>query len=269
MAEVMLGDIRIHYLDTGLPDADVILLLLHAFPLQAGMWDEQLRRFGDRYRLIAPDLKGFGGSDAPNDPAAYSVESYADDAAGLLSLLDLERAVVAGQGVLGGQVALALFERHREQVAALVLAGVSPDAATPEEAAANATQQHWIRVEGDLQLLINRLVDRLVGRETSRRAEAVRLARQLMGANPPAGWIGGLEALTNRPDFGPDLDKIDVPTLVVRGAADELVPRETADAMVVQIPDVELVTVADAGHRVSLEQPEAVSRAVEGLLERI
>jgi pimeloyl-ACP methyl ester carboxylesterase len=105
MAEVMLGDIRIHYLDTGLPDADVILLLLHAFPLQAGMWDEQLRRFGDRYRLIAPDLKGFGGSDAPNDPAAYSVESYADDAAGLLSLLDLERAVVAGQGVLGGQVA--------------------------------------------------------------------------------------------------------------------------------------------------------------------
>jgi pimeloyl-ACP methyl ester carboxylesterase len=74
--------------------------------------------------------------------------------------------------------------------------------------------------------------------------------------------------LTNRPDFGPDLDKIDVPTLVVRGA-DELVPRETADAMVVQIPDVELVTVADAGHLVSLEQPEAVSRAVEGLLERI
>jgi pimeloyl-ACP methyl ester carboxylesterase len=60
-----------------------------------------------------------------------------------------------------------------------------------------------------------------------------------------------------------------VPTLVVRGAADELVPRETADAMVVQIPDVELVTVADAGHLVSLEQPEAVSRAVEGLLERI
>jgi pimeloyl-ACP methyl ester carboxylesterase len=232
MAEAMLGDIRIHYLDTGLPDADVILLLLHAFPLQAGMWDEQLRWFGDRYRLIAPDLKGFGGSDAPEDPAAYSVESYADDAAGLLSLLDLERAVVAGQGVLGGQVALALFERHREQVAALVLAGVSPDAATPEEAAANATQQHWIRVEGDLQLLINRLVDQLVGRETSRRAEAVKLARQLMGAN-------------------------------------ELVPRETADAMVVQIPDVELVTVADAGHLVSLEQPEAVSRAVEGLLERI
>jgi pimeloyl-ACP methyl ester carboxylesterase len=149
------------------------------------------------------------------------------------------------------------------------MASAPPRRGRPEEAAANGEQQHWIRVEGDLQLLINRLVDRLVGRETSRRAEAVRLARQLMGANPPAGWIGGLEALTNRPDFGPDLDKIDVPTLVVRGAADELVPRETADAMVVQIPDVELVTVADAGHLVSLEQPEAVSRAVEGLLERI
>jgi pimeloyl-ACP methyl ester carboxylesterase len=77
---------------------------------------------GDR----PPDLKGFGGSDAPEDPTAYSVESYTDDAADLPSLLDLPRAVVAGAGVLGRQVALALFERHREQVAALALAGATP-----------------------------------------------------------------------------------------------------------------------------------------------
>jgi 3-oxoadipate enol-lactonase len=268
MAEVMLEDTRIHYLDAGPPDADMILLLLHDFPLQAAMWDQQLRWLGHRHRVIAADLKGFGGSDAPEDPAAYSVESYADDAAGLLSLLDLERAVVVGQG-LGGQVALSLFQRHREQVAALVLAGVTPDAATPQEADTNGEQQHWIRVEGDLGLLINRLVDRLVGLETSRRSEAVKLARQLMGSNQPAGWIGGLQALTNRPDFGPDLDKIDVPTMVMRGAEDQLVARETADAMVAQIPDVELVAIADAGHLVSLEQPEAVNRALEGLLERI
>lgn len=100
-----------------------MILLLHALPLQAAMWDEQLRWFGERHRVMAPDLKGFGGSDAP----AYSVESY------------------------------------------------------------NGEQRHWIPVEGDLQLLINRRVDQLVGRETSRRAEAVRLARRLMGTDPPAG----------------------------------------------------------------------------------
>jgi hypothetical protein len=115
------------------------------------------------------------------------------------------------------------------------MASAPPRRGRPEEAAANGEQQHWIRVEGDLQLLINRLVDQLVGRETSRRAEAVRLARRLMGTNPPAGWIGGLEALTNRPDFCPDLDKIDVPTLVLRGPEDQLVGREGADSMVVQI----------------------------------
>lgn len=48
-----------------------MILLLHALPLQAAMWDEQLRWFGERHRVMAPDLKGFGGSDAP----AYSVES--------------------------------------------------------------------------------------------------------------------------------------------------------------------------------------------------
>jgi pimeloyl-ACP methyl ester carboxylesterase len=104
-----------------------VIPLLHALPLQAAMWDEQLRWFGERHRVMAPDLKGFGGSDAPEDPAACSVESY------------------------------------------------------------NGEQQHWIRVEDDLQLPINRRVDQLVGRETSRRAEAVRLARRLMGTNPPAG----------------------------------------------------------------------------------
>jgi pimeloyl-ACP methyl ester carboxylesterase len=104
-----------------------VILLLRALLLQAARWDEQLRWFGERHRVMAPDLKGFGGSDAPEDPAAYSVESY------------------------------------------------------------NGEQQHWIRVEDDLQLPINRRVDQLVGRETSRRAEAVRLARRLMGTNPPAG----------------------------------------------------------------------------------
>jgi pimeloyl-ACP methyl ester carboxylesterase len=104
-----------------------VILLLRALLLQAARWDEQLRWFGERHRVMAPDLKGFGGSDAPEDPAACSVESY------------------------------------------------------------NGEQQHWIRVEDDLQLPINRRVDQLVGRETSRRAEAVRLARRLMGTNPPAG----------------------------------------------------------------------------------
>ena len=60
MADVMLEDTRIHHPDLGLPDADVILLL-HAFPL-AAMWDEQLRWFGERHRVMAPDLKGFGAT---------------------------------------------------------------------------------------------------------------------------------------------------------------------------------------------------------------
>ena len=113
-----------------------MILLLHALLLEAARWDEQLRWFGERHRVMAPDLKGFGGSDAPEDPAAYSVESY------------------------------------------------------------NGEQQHWIRVEDDLHLLINRRVDQLVGRETSRRAEAVRLARRLMGTDRPA-----------RPNRGPRSDQ--------------------------------------------------------------
>jgi pimeloyl-ACP methyl ester carboxylesterase len=91
-----------------------------------------------------------------------TVVSHADAVAGLIASLDPERAVLIGQG-LGGQVASSVFQRHREQVAALVLAGISPDAATPEEAARRSEEQLWIQVEGDLQLLVNRMVDMLVG----------------------------------------------------------------------------------------------------------
>ena len=81
-------------------------------------------------------------------------------------------------------------ERHRAIAPDLKGFGGTPDAATPGGGHRQREQQQWIRLEGDLQLLINRLVDQLVGRDTSRRAETVRLARQLMGTNPPAGSAG-------------------------------------------------------------------------------
>ncbi|MDP9235725.1 MAG: alpha/beta fold hydrolase, partial [Actinomycetota bacterium] len=68
---------RISYTDTGGDGIPVVLL--HAFPLHAGMWQPQLDALGDRFRVIAPDLKGFGGSDAPDDAAGYSMDGYADD----------------------------------------------------------------------------------------------------------------------------------------------------------------------------------------------
>jgi hypothetical protein len=80
-------------------------------------------------------------------------------------------------------------ERHRAIAPDLKGFGGTPDAAT-RGGHRQREQQQWIRLEGDLQLLINRLVDQLGGRETSRRAETVRLARRLMGTNPPAGSAG-------------------------------------------------------------------------------
>ena len=188
---------RLHYIDEGA--GDLPLLFVHAFPLQSGMWEPQCQAFADRYRLLAPDLMGFGSSDAPSDRAAYSVDSWADDLMGLASDLALDRVVVIGLSS-GGSVALALAHRHPGLVGALVLAGTRPDPDSPDDQAWRTNQQEWLAGGGDLESLANRLVRSMVGTTSSRRGEVVKKALWWLENNAREGLIGGLEALKNRTD---------------------------------------------------------------------
>ena len=108
---------------TGLP-----LVLLHAFPLNATMWHPQITALMSECRCIAPDLRGFGSSPTVGP---YSMDQYADDVAGLLDYLQVDRAVVAGLS-MGGYVALSLWRRHQSRVRGLVLADTRATADTPE-----------------------------------------------------------------------------------------------------------------------------------------
>src|SRR5258708_7175739 len=95
------------------------LVLLHAFPLSAAMWLAQRESLAGRFRVITPDLRGFGGSVLGKDDP--SIETMADDVAQMLRSKGLERAVIGGLS-MGGYVAMALCRHHPEQVLGLVLA---------------------------------------------------------------------------------------------------------------------------------------------------
>src|SRR5690606_701252 len=149
--QAQVGDIRMHWQEVGTGDA---VLFVHGFPLDSRMWSEQLERIPRRFRLLAPDLRGFG-STARGD-AALSMDRFADDLAGLLDHLGIERVVVCGLS-MGGYVAFALWRRHADRIRALVLCATRASADTEEVrrgrfALAGRVQESGSRVAADEQI---------------------------------------------------------------------------------------------------------------------
>lgn len=247
-----------NYVDVGAGGPAV--LLLHAFPFHSGMWEPQVEALAGRHRLVVPDLKGFGGSDAPDDVSAYSMAGYADEVAGLLATLELEQVAVVGLS-MGGYVAFSLLSRHRPLVSALVLADTRADPDSDQVLERRTNQQRTVREEGTGPV-IEALLDTLLADYTRQhRPEVVDRARRLMD-NPPAGFVGALEAMKTRPDGSAQLDSIDVPTLVVVGEEDKPSPPEVAESMHERIRGSRLVVLPEAGHLTNLEVPGPFNQAV-------
>jgi 3-oxoadipate enol-lactonase len=243
------------------------LVLLHAFPLHSAMWAPQLACLSTGRRVVAPDLKGFGASDAPDDLAGYTMTAYADELAGLLDALGLDRVVLGGLS-MGGYVAFAFLRRYADRVTGLLLADTRAAADTAEVFQRRSDQQAQVAGEGTDALIEVLLAGLLCDDTKAHRLELVDRVRRLM-ANPAAGYLGALEAMKHRPDATAELASIDVPTLVVVGEQDALSPPDVVRAMADAIPDAELAVLPGAGHLSNLEAADAFNAAVGDFLERL
>lgn len=256
--ETNLNGIRMGYEDGGSGEA---VLLLHAFPLSGAMWRPQVTALRERYRVIVPDLRGFGGTDAP--PGAYSMDQHADDAAALLEYLGVARAAVVGLS-MGGYIAFAFWRRHRDKVAALVLADTRAGADSAEGKAGREANARLAEEEG-AAAIADKLIPGLVAPDAP---QAVRdELRALVLANSPEGIAGALRGMAARPDSTPDLAGIGVPTLVIVGAEDGLTPPAEAERIHAEVAGSALVQLDGAGHLSSLERPEAFNDAVRAFLD--
>lgn len=235
------------------------LVLLHGFPLGADMWRPQLERPPAGWRLIAPDLRGFGGSSI--DSRELGVDDYAHDVLLLMEDLSLSTAVIAGLS-LGGYIAFAMFRRAPERIGGLILADTRPTADNDEGARARRDLLDAIRRDG-LGVLADRQIPKLLGATTHReRPEVTVQVRRLIAAHASPGIEAAIVALINRPDSTGDLSRIAVPTLVVVGEEDEITPVEQARAMHQAIRGSSLAILPRAGHLSSLEAAGAFSTTI-------
>lgn len=236
------------------------LVLLHAFPLSSAMWLAQREALAERFRVVTPDLRGFGGS--PLGTAEPSVDVMADDVAALLDAKGIDRAVVGGLS-MGGYVTLAFCRRHPDRVLGVVLADTK---ATPDTETARADRLRIAeRLEADktVDVLLEELLPRLVGPTTMRqRALIYGRVRGLVQSAPPSAAAWAQRAMAARPDALESLAGLHAPALVVHGAEDEITTEDDARAMVEALPNAELTLVPRSGHLPPVEQPQLFNEAV-------
>lgn len=236
------------------------LVLLHAFPLSSAMWLAQREGLANRFRVVTPDLRGFGGSVLGDDEP--SVDAMADDVARLFRSLGVRRAVVAGLS-MGGYVAMALCRRHPDLVLGLVLAATRAAADTEAVRAHRLRQAERLDRDGGPQVLVDEVLPGLVGPTTYRqRALVYGRVRGLVQATPPGAAAWALRAMAGRPDAFDTLRAAKVPALVMIGDEDALATEEEARAMADALPNAELQVVPRAGHLCAVEQPDLFNQAV-------
>lgn len=238
------------------------LLLVHGWPLDASMWGEQKAALGAEVDVLAPSLPGFG--DTPGAGDVLTMDDGADFLASQLDLAGVERAVVCGLSI-GGYVTFALWRRHRDRIAGLVLADTRAEADDDAGKERRRAVADLARGEGSDAIADNppallsesadpALWDRV--KETIRRQPGEAIAAAALG-------------MGERPDSRPDLQTIDVPTTVIVGSADTLTPPPMSEAMADAIPGADLVVLDGAGHLSNLESPDEFNSAVRDLLARV
>ena len=240
------------------------LLLLHAFPLNAAMWDDQLPSFSELAKVWAPDLPGFGASAAAE--IAGSLDELAREIADRLKREGVTRAAVAGCS-MGGYLAFALLRVAPALVSQLVLLN-SEASADAETARTNRLAlADRVEREGCGFLEDEWHLGALSAATLEQRPAVVKRVRALVHDATPAGVAAAQRAMASRPDSTPLLGELRIPVLVVHGLDDRYVSEQEARAMAGAIQGAQFVGVAQAGHLPNLERPEIVTDAVRHFLQ--
>jgi non-heme chloroperoxidase len=262
--------IELHYEDIG---AGKPIVLVHGWPLSGRSWENQVSALvGAGFRVIAYDRRGFGASSQPWN--GYDYDTFAADLDALLRHKDLRDATLVGFSMGGGEVARYIGRYGTERIARAVFVsavtpfllktGDNPDGGLDEAAIAGFNAG----VVGDRMAFLDQFTKGFfsAGGELKVSEEQRRYALEIAAFASPKGTLDCVAAF-GRTDFRADLKKIAVPTLVIHGDQDAIVPFEVSGKRTAaSIPGAKLALIKGAPHGLLASHPKEVNVALLSFL---
>jgi pimeloyl-ACP methyl ester carboxylesterase len=227
------------------------------------MWEGQIDGLSDEYRVIAPDLRGFGRSDVVD---TASMEEFAGDLVALLDTLIINQPVALCGLSMGGYIAWQFWRRFGNRLDRLILCDTRAAADTDEAAAARRQNADEVLARG-ADALADSMIPKLFASQTlQNRTELVAATRKVMTGTERQGIAAALRGMADRSDMTPQLADIQVPALVICGQDDAISTPAEMRSIAAVIPRARYVEIANAGHMAPLEQPGPVNDAIRAFL---
>jgi pimeloyl-ACP methyl ester carboxylesterase len=241
------------------------VLLIMGLGYTSEMWHRVYPELSSRYQVITFDNRGVGQSDQP--PGPYPISTMADDAAAVLDAAGVDSAHVFGIS-MGGMIAQELMLRHSPRVRSLILGcthcgGVEASPPAPEvlrvlEARATMSPEDGVRA------MVPYIYDPATPRSRIEEDLSIRL-RTFPKAESYLAQLAGIMAWGSHDR----LSAIDVPTLIIHGLNDQLVPPQNGRTLARAIPASRLLMLESASHIFTTDQPEASLEAVSSFLNEV
>jgi abhydrolase domain-containing protein 6 len=240
---------RVHLVDRGARGAPP-LLFVHCWGVSSAAFGAFFDRLAEHYRVVAPDLPGFGRSRASEGTVSY--EAYADVLAGVLADLRIERAHVVGLS-MGGGIALSFAARHSQRVRTLVLMAPTgcPDVSLP-------------------RLACNRVIELAEQALSPAQAHGKAPVARSFAANllrHPATLAATLRMLASR-SIIEDARRVTAPTLLLWGARDRTIPPRLAPQFIERLPDATLHVMEGSFHEMATPHPEETAGIIHDFIRR-
>src|SRR5579863_5849338 len=242
------------------------VILLHPFPANHVFWLPVAEELSTRFRVILPDLRGHGDSDAGEGPA--TMEKHAADMARVMDDAEIGRAPIVGVSI-GGYILFEFWRSYRTRVVALGLCNTKAPADNAEGRAARLQAANDVLKRGT-EPFFQSMVPRVLGKTTrENRPDLVDEALRMMNKMSPQDVAQVQRGMAERPDSVETLKTINVPTLLVTGDEDGMTGVNEAELMRQHISGSQLRVIPKAGHYSPWEQPELVARLMRQFLESV
>jgi 3-oxoadipate enol-lactonase len=237
------------------------VVLIHGHPFDRSMWAPQHGPLAEAgFRVIAPDLRGFGASAATT--GTVTMRDLASDIPALLDRLELASAAVIGLS-MGGLIVMELVEACPERFWAFGFVATTAQPVTAEERASRLAMAKLLEEEG-MEPLARSMSERLYG--PSCPPEVIELVNRMMRANNPLGAAAALRGRAQRPDYRKRLAKITAPAFVCVGSADPWSTSAVTEELLSCLSAPSALVLDRVGHLPNLEAPAAFNRALVDFL---